>query len=765
MSAGDRVAFGEYVRSRSQALLRAATAMTGNRTDGEDLLQATLVKAYQSWDRIDDPAALDTYVRRVMVNTHISGWRRRRVDEYPTDELPDSPSAEDATSDSDLRDVVQRAIDRLPRQMRAAVMLRFYDDMTEPEVAAALGVSVGTVKSTVARAVAKLRKDTELGADSLPSPREPSLDPPRPGGAMRRWLVALSPSGRSWRPVAIQSRELNEEARDRMDSTMMDHPLTITTVMRYGTTVFGDKEVVTCAGDEPPRRRSYAAVGERSARLANALRSLGVEGDQRVGTFMWNNAEHLEAYLAIPSMGAVMHTLNLRLSPDQVGYIATHAGDYAVIVDASLIPLFANVLPLAKTIKHVIVSGAADEAALGALAGPGREVHSYEELLADAADVFDWPDLDERSAAAMCYTSGTTGLPKGVAYSHRSSYLHSMAVCTVNGLGASERDRILPIVPQFHANAWGLPYAAMMSGADLVMPDRYMIPAAVVRLIETEKVTVGAGVPTIWQGMLAHLRAHGGDISSLRTLVCGGSALPESVMRAYADEYGIAMTHAWGMTELSPLGSVAREPVGVTGEAIWPYRASQGRLICGVEGRLAGDDGQVLPSDGKAVGELECRGPWITASYYLDDAPEKFHDGWLRTGDVGTLDAEGFVRLTDRAKDVIKSGGEWISSMELENLIMAHPSVAEAAVIGVPDDRWGERPLAAVVLLPGADPVSPEDLRAYLGERIPRWQLPERWCFINEVPKTSVGKFKKTTLREQYAAGTLEVTRLGALPH
>jgi fatty-acyl-CoA synthase len=550
-----------------------------------------------------------------------------------------------------------------------------------------------------------------------------------------------------------------------MDSTMMDFPLTITTIMRYGTTVFGDKEVVTCAGDQPARRRSYADVGERAARLANALRSLGVAGDERVGTFMWNNAEHLEAYLAIPSMGAVLHTLNLRLAPDQVGYIATHAGDYAVIVDASLVPLFASVLPFADTIKHVIVSGTADEAALGSLAGPGREVHSYEDLLAAASADFDWPELDERSAAAMCYTSGTTGLPKGVVYSHRSSYLHSVAVCTTNGLGAGEQDRILPVVPQFHANAWGLPYAAMMSGADLVMPDRFMIPAAIVNLIETEKVTVGAGVPTIWQGMLAYLRSSGGDISSLRTLVCGGSALPEAVMRAYADEFGITMTHAWGMTELSPLGSVAREPAGVTGEAAWSYRSSQGRLICGVEGRLTGDDGEVLPSDGKAVGELECRGPWVTASYYKDDAPEKFHDGWLRTGDVGTLDAEGFIRLTDRSKDVIKSGGEWISSMELENLIMAHPSVAEAAVIGVPDERWGERPLAAVVLLPGAAPVTPDELRAYLGERVPRWQLPERWSFIDEVPKTSVGKFKKTTLREQYAAGTLEVTKLGNLPH
>jgi fatty-acyl-CoA synthase len=549
-----------------------------------------------------------------------------------------------------------------------------------------------------------------------------------------------------------------------MDSTIMDFPLTITTILRYGTTVYSDKEVVTCAGPEPARRRSYAAVGSRAAQLANALRSLGVDGDQRVGTFMWNNAEHLEAYLAIPSMGAVLHTLNLRLSPDQVGYIATHAGDYAVIVDGSLVPLFAQVLPLASTIKHVLVSGPASDEALSSLAGPGREVHSYEALLAAAPDTFDWPELDERSAAAMCYTSGTTGLPKGVVYSHRSSYLHSMAACTMNGLGVGERDRLLPIVPQFHANAWGLPYAAVMSGADLVMPDRFMIPAAIVGLIASEKVTVGAGVPTIWQGVLAHLRAQGGDISSLRTLICGGSALPESVMRAYSDEFGLTMTHAWGMTELSPLGSIAREPSRVTGEAVWPYRASQGRLFCGVEGRLSGDDGQILPSDGKAVGELECRGPWITASYYKDSAPEKFHDGWLRTGDVGTLDAEGFLRLTDRAKDVIKSGGEWISSMELENLIMAHPSVAEAAVIGVPDDRWGERPLAAVVVAPGSS-VTPDELRAYLSERLPRWQLPERWTFIDEVPKTSVGKFQKTALRDKYASGDLSVTTLGALPH
>jgi fatty-acyl-CoA synthase len=551
-----------------------------------------------------------------------------------------------------------------------------------------------------------------------------------------------------------------------MDSTMMDTPLTVTSIMRYGTTAFGTKEVVTCAGEAPPRRRDYATVGERAARLANALRSLGVDADQRVATFMWNNAEHLEAYLAIPSMGAVLHTLNIRLSADQVGYIATHAGDYAVIVDASLVPLLAKVLPHAETIRHVIVSGAEpqDDGILASLAGQGRAVHSYEDLLAAAPAAFGWPDLDERSAAAMCYTSGTTGLPKGVAYSHRSAYLHSMGACLGNAFALSERDRVMPVVPQFHANAWGLPYAALMSGADLVMPDRFMVPAALVKLIETQKVTLGAGVPTIWQAVLAHLRAVGGDLSSLRTLVCGGSALPEAVMRAYAEELGVVMTHAWGMTETSPLGSIAHEPAGVTGEAVWDYRVSQGRLFCTLEGRLTGDSGEVLPSDGKAVGELEVRGPWVTGSYYLDSAPEKFHDGWLRTGDVGTLDEAGFVRLTDRAKDVIKSGGEWISSMELENMLMAHPSVAEAAVIGVPDEKWGERPLAAVVPVEGAR-VTPEELRAFLAERLPRWQLPERWAFIDEVPKTSVGKFKKTTLRDRYAAGELDVTTLAPVPH
>ena len=423
---------------------------------------------------------------------------------------------------------------------------------------------------------------------------------------------------------------------------------------------------------------------------------------------MWNNAEHLEAYLAIPSMGAVLHTLNLRLSADQVGYIATHAGDYAVIVDASLIPLFAKVLPLAETIRHVIVSGPADEAALAALAGHGREVHSYEELLAAAPDAFDWPELDERSAAAMCYTSGTTGLPKGVAYSHRSTYLHSMAACTMNGLGVGEHDRIMPIVPQFHANAWGLPYAAMMSGADLVMPDRFMIPAAIVKLIETEKVTVGAGVPTIWQGVLAHLRdvrrrhllaAHPG-LRRLGAAGGGDARLRRRVRHHHDARLGDDRAVAPRLGRPRARGRHRRGGLAVPGV---PGAADLRRRGPADRGRRRG----AARPTARPWASSRCRGPWITASYYKDAAPEKFHDGWLRTGDVGTLDAAGFLRLTDRAKDVIKSGGEWISSMELENLIMAHPAVAEAAVIGVPDEKWGERPLAAVVLRAGRGPGDP----------------------------------------------------------
>jgi fatty-acyl-CoA synthase len=536
---------------------------------------------------------------------------------------------------------------------------------------------------------------------------------------------------------------------------MMDVPLTIGSIMRYGTSIFGDREVVTWTGSAT-RRRSYAEAGRRAAQLANALRRLGVDGDQRVGTFMWNNAEHLEAYLAVPSMGAVLHTLNIRLATAEVGYIATHAADHTVIVDASLVARFAEILPQAPSVRNVIVSGAPLADTPGADQLTGVSVYDYEELLAAEPDSFAWPVLDERSAAAMCYTSGTTGHPKGVVYSHRSSYLHSMGACLGNSFALSEQDRVLPVVPMFHANAWGLAYAGLLSGADLIMPDRHLQPATLVRLIADERVTVAGGVPTIWAGVLAHMRAEGGDLSSLRLVIAGGSAVPRALQARYASELGVRILQAWGMTETSPLASVANPPPGVSEEEAWRYRDSQGRVFCAVEARLASDGGEILPDDGEAVGEIEVRGPWVTGSYFQDDDPAKFHDGWLRTGDVGTLDERGFIRLTDRAKDVIKSGGEWISSMELENVLMAHPDVAEAAVIGVADDKWGERPLAAVVLRSGAE-VTAEKLRAFMSEQIPRWQLPERWCFIAEVPKTSVGKFSKRQMRDAYQRGDYEI--------
>ncbi|HEX2317307.1 MAG TPA: long-chain fatty acid--CoA ligase [Thermomonospora sp.] len=535
---------------------------------------------------------------------------------------------------------------------------------------------------------------------------------------------------------------------------MQDFPLTITSVLRHGAEVFGGGEVVTYTGDGT-RRRSYADLADRAARLASALRALGVDADQRVATFMWNNTEHLEAYFAVPSMGAVLHTLNIRLFPDQLTYIADHAEDEVILVDATLIPLLAGVLGDMKTVRNVIVVGDGDRTPLE---GAGKEVHGYEDLLAAQDGGFDWPDLDERSAAAMCYTSGTTGNPKGVVYSHRSAYLHSMSVCTGNAVGLSAADTVLPVVPMFHANAWGFPYAAVMAGASLLMPDRFLQAEHLCRMIEAERPTVSGAVPTIWGDVLRYVREHGTDLTSLRMVTCGGSAVPEALMRGFED-IGVRIVQAWGMTETSPLATVAHPPADADGDAHWRYRVTQGRALAGVEARVVGDGDVVLPHDGSSVGEIQVRGPWITGAYHRDEDAARFHDGWLRTGDVGTISPDGYMTLTDRAKDVIKSGGEWISSVELENHLMAHPDVIEAAVVGVPDDRWSERPLASVVLREGAA-TDAAGLKKFLAERVARWQLPERWAFVTEIPKTSVGKFSKRTLRRRYADGELEIVRV-----
>ncbi|SRR6266545_3136518 len=537
-----------------------------------------------------------------------------------------------------------------------------------------------------------------------------------------------------------------------MLSTMQDVPLAIRRLLEHGTSVHGDTPVVT-ATDEGLRHGTYAQVGVRVARLAHALRALGIGPGDRVATFMWNNQEHVEAYFAAPAMGAVVHPLNIRLAVEQIAFIANHAEDAVVIVDASLVPLFATVVPLLTTVRHIIVSRRADLDA-------GRiPVHDYQQLLAGQPDTFPWPDTDERQAAAMCYTSGTTGDPKGVVYSHRSIYLHALGVSLPDAFDLSCRDRVLAVVPQFHVLSWGLPYAAFLTGASLALPDRHLGAEPLAQFIAAARPTKAAGVPTIWQALLRHLDSTpGADVSSLTEAVVGGSACPPALMEAYRQRYGITLLHAWGMTEMSPLGTVARPPRDADPAAAVRYRQTQGRFPAPVQARLVGPDGHLVPHDGQSTGELEVRGPWITGRYHRDDEPGKFHDGWLRTGDVGTISPDGYLTLTDRAKDVIKSGGEWISSVELENHLMAHPAVREAAVIGVPDERWGERPLATVVVEDGA--VSLAELHDFLATRIPRWQVPERWTLLPEVPKTSVGKFDKRTLRHRHAEGGLDVHEL-----
>ncbi len=538
-----------------------------------------------------------------------------------------------------------------------------------------------------------------------------------------------------------------------MLSTMQDCPLTIAALFAHGRAIHADSEVVTCEGDRV-RRARFAEVAERAERLAAALRRLGVRPGDRVATFSWNTQEHLEVYLAVPCMGAVLHTLNIRLFPEQLVYVANHAEDRIVLVDDSLVPLLAKVAPELRTVERFVVVGGGDAAALG-------DVLRYEEVLAAERPGFDWPAIDERAAAAMCYTSGTTGNPKGVVYSHRSTYLHSLASCAASAFALTDRDRILVIVPMFHANAWGLPYAGWLAGADFVMPGRFLQAEPLCRLIAAERPTMSGAVPTIWNDILRHLETHPADLSSLRLVACGGSAVPRRLMERFQEEHGVRIVQAWGMTETSPLAALAQAPKGARPEQEMDWRARTGRVMGGVELRIVDDAGAVLAWDGKTAGEIEVRGPWITAAYYRDPSPEKFHDGWLRTGDVGTVDVHGFVQITDRAKDVIKSGGEWISSVELENALMAHPDVLEAAVIGVPDPRWEERPLACVVPRPGARPTT-EALQAFLGERVARRWVPERWSFIDEVPKTSVGKFDKKVLRARHADGGLTV--VGAAP-
>ena len=529
---------------------------------------------------------------------------------------------------------------------------------------------------------------------------------------------------------------------------MQDRQLTVQSILHHGAAVYRDSQVAAFDGEQV-LRTTFERRADRIARLAGALRRLGIRPGDRVATFCWNSAEHLEAYLAVPAMGAILHTANIRLFPEQLAYVVNHAEDRAIIVDASLAPVLAKAAARFRTVEHYVVIGGDAVVEL-----PGSHIR-YEEMLETESACYPWPDLDERSAAVVCYTSGTTGNPKGVVYSHRSIYLHSMSITSANCSGLGQNDCVLVVTAMFHANSWGLPHAAWLAGSDLLFPGRHLQAETLCSLIARERPTVSSGVPTVWSDILRYADVHHPDLSSLRFVLCGGSAVPVALVEGFQNRHGVSMFQAWGMTETSPIAAVAHPPKHCAPGDEAAYRARTGRVIAGMELRVV-DNGRVLPCDGESVGEFEARGPWVTGAYCGDEGPDRFHDGWLKTGDVGTLDARGYLQIKDRAKDVIKSGGEWVSSVELENAIMAHPDVVEAAVIGVPDPRWDERPLACVVLREGsaANAVS---LREFLCGRVAKWWIPERWAFVDAIPKTSVGKFDKKVLRARQQEGAIAV--------
>lgn len=540
-----------------------------------------------------------------------------------------------------------------------------------------------------------------------------------------------------------------------MQGLMMNYPLTIDRILERANRMYPHKHVSTKLPDGTMHRYTYANLYRRVKRLARVLVKLGIEPGDRVATFAWNHYQHLELYFAIPGCGAVCHTLNIRLFPEQLAYVINHAEDKIIFIDGSLLPLIERILDQVSGVQRFVLINA----------DPGIEtqlpnVSHYEDLISEVDDDFEWVVTDENIAMGLCYTSGTTGHPKGVLYSHRTMYLHTMGENQASALGLTERDVVLPVVPQFHAMAWGLPYACPMAGANLVMPGLHLRPDALAQMIDEEKVTVPAGVPTIWTGLYHELKANPRDISHIRALVVGGSAMPRALIEAYEKELGVNVLHAWGMTEMSPIGTVSKlqsHHLDLPDHEQVDVKATQGYAIPGVEMRIVNDAGEELPWDGTTMGEVQVRGSSITNGYYkVERSADSFtQDGWFRTGDVATISEDGYMHITDRTKDLVKSGGEWISSVALENALMAHPRVMEAAVIAIPNETWTERPLAVVVLTPDAGVVTETDLVEHLARDFAKFWLPDKILFIDEIPKTSVGKFDKKVLRHRYTEGEL----------
>jgi fatty-acyl-CoA synthase len=538
-----------------------------------------------------------------------------------------------------------------------------------------------------------------------------------------------------------------------MQSTMMNYPLTLVHLLERAGRCYPRSEIVARMPDRSLQRTTYCDFYRRARALASALQRAGLERGDRVATLMWNHASHLEAYYGIPVAGGVVHTLNLRLAPEDIAYIVNDAEDRFLIVDDVLLPLFEQIQDSVHLERVFVVplTGAPIPSAY----------ENYEELLRSGLGEFAYPELDEHEAAGMCYTSGTTGRPPGVVYSHRSMVLHSYTILLSAVFGISAEDVVMPVVPMFHVLSWGVPHALPMIGGKLVFPGPHMDPESLLDLCEREQVTLCTGVPTMWLGMLQLLDREPGKhkLAAGMRIVVGGAAAPEAMIRGY-DRHGITVIHAWGMTEMSPIGTVSRLKPHLRGlpeDQRYALRAKQGCMVPFVDARLVADDGQEVPADGITMGELQVRGPFVTGSYHKRArTPDKFTaDGWFRTGDVATIDAEGYIKVCDRTKDLIKSGGEWISSVDLENAIMGHPAVAEAAVIAIPDAKWSERPLAFVVLKPGMA-ASGEEIKAFIAGKFPRWWLPDEYRFLDAIPRTSTGKFLKRALRQQIGARTTD---------